>query len=173
MDQRGTERRRATRPGAPSAGRPDGRYRPLPYRKKTQSGEPPVIVPSIVLMLCGAVALVGGVAELVDTVRTSRAPVSVGGTGSDVPHQAVEDVGRWPLLAWFGLAAFTVLGAASIAEARPEIFDLTFAVLLLGFAGERSFYLVRRRRSGGERALGAEILALVVGAIGLLVGVTL
>ena len=81
-------------------------------------------------------------------------------------------MGRWPLPAWFGVAAFPVLCAASIAGREPEIPDLTLAVLLLGFAGERAFHLVRRRTSGSRRALGAEMVAAGVGAIGLLIGAT-
>ena len=81
-------------------------------------------------------------------------------------------MGRWPMLAWFGLAAFTVLGAAAFAHRRPNIDDLMFVVLLLGFAGHRAFYLLRRRPGDGP-ALGAEVLSLVVGALGVLVGFTI
>jgi hypothetical protein len=133
---------------------------------------PLMVVPTIVSLLCGVVVLVGGGAELRDTVRAGRAPALVPAAAPDAPERAVEDGGRWPLLAWFGLAAFTVLGAASIADRRPDIHDLTFVVLLLGFAGERAFYLVRRKYAGGDRALGGEIVACVVGALGLLVGLT-
>ena len=132
-----------------------------------------MIVPSIVLLLCGVVVLVGGGAELLDTVRPRHAPVPASGGGSDAPEQPVGEVGRWPLPAWVGVAAFTVLCAASIAGRDPEISDLTLAVLLLGFAGERAFYLVRRRTSGDRRGLGAELVAFGVGAIGLLVGSTI
>ncbi len=131
-----------------------------------------MIVPTIVALLCGVVVLVGGCAELLDTVRAGRAPVPVGAAGDRSPEQPVADADRWPLLAWLGLAAFTILGAAAIVGRTPEIVDLTFAVLLLGFAGERCFYLLRRRTSDGGRALGAEILASVLGAIGLVVGAT-
>ncbi len=132
-----------------------------------------MIVPGVVLLLCGVVVLVGGSAELLDTVRQRRLPVSVGAAGTDTPERTVGDVGRWPLPAWFGVAAFSVLCAASIAGREPRIPDLTLAVLLLGFAGERTFYLVRRRTSGRRRAGAAELLALTVGAVGLLVGSTL
>lgn len=71
------------------------------------------------------------------------------------------------------MAAFPILAAASVAGREPQIPDLTLAVLLLGCAGERAFYLARRRTSGSRRALGAEMLALGVGAIGLLIGATL
>ena len=131
------------------------------------------MIVSVVLMLGCAVLLVGGVAELLDTVRGRRTPVPAAGAGADAHEQAIGEVGRWPLLAWFGLAAVPVLAAASIAGRTPELSDLTFAVLVLGFAGERSHYLVRRRRSGEERTLGAEILGLVVGAVALLVGATI
>ena len=130
-----------------------------------------VIVPGVVLLVCGVVVLVGGSAELVDTVRQHRVSVPVPAAGA--PERTVGDVGRWPLPAWFGVAAFSVLCAASIAGREPEIPDLTLAVLLLGFAGERMSYLVRRRTSGGRRAVGAELSALTVGAVGLLVGSTL
>ncbi|MFP5373169.1 MAG: hypothetical protein ACLGI3_20840 [Actinomycetes bacterium] len=151
-------------------------YSPQPYRSRTAARrrlEFLVIVPAVVLLLCGVVVLVGGSAELLDTVRQRRLPVPVPAAGTDAPEPTVEDVGRWPLPAWFGAAAFPVLGAASVAGREPGIPDLTVAALLLGFAGERAFYLVRRRTSGSRRAVGAELLALSVGAIGLLVGATL
>ena len=131
-----------------------------------------MFVPGVVLLLCGVVVLVGGSAELRDTVRPRRVPVPVLAAGSDARARTIADVGRWPLAAWFGVAAFSILAAASIAGREPEISDVTLAVLLLGFAGERAFYLVRRRNSGGRSAVGAEMLALGVGAIGLLVGST-
>jgi hypothetical protein len=132
-----------------------------------------VVVPTIVLLLCSAVVLVGGVAEVRDTVRSGRAPALVPPAGPEAPQTVVADVGRWPMLAWFGLAAFAVLAVASIANRTPDMDDLTFVVLMLGFAGDRAFYLVRRRHSGDDGALGGEIVALVVGAIGLLVGLTI
>lgn len=132
-----------------------------------------MVVPAVVVFLCAAVVLVGGGAELRDTLRARRTPALMPASDSEAPENALADVGRWPLLAWFGLAAFAVLAVAGIANRRPDIDDLTLVVLLLGFAGDRAFYLVRRRRSGEERALGGEVVACVVGAIGLLVGLTI
>jgi hypothetical protein len=140
-----------------------------------------VIVPTVVLLLSSAVVLVGGGAELRDTLRAgrtrSRTPVPASGPEQRAPAgqepeaeaRAAADVGRWPMLAWFGLAAFSVLAAASVADRRPDIDDLTLVVFVLGFAGDRAYYLARRH-SGDDRALRGEIIACVVGAIGLLVG---
>jgi hypothetical protein len=132
-----------------------------------------VIVPAFVLLLCVVVVIVGGLAEIRDTVRFRRAPALVPSAGPDVPEVTTADVGRWPMLAWFGVAAFAVLSVAAIADRRPDIDDLALVVLMLGFAGDRAFYLVRRRHAGDERTLGAEVLALVVGALGLLMGLTI
>jgi hypothetical protein len=132
-----------------------------------------VLVPTLVLLVCGAIVLVGAVAELLDTVRARRAPALVPSPGSDVPSGGIADVGRWPMLAWFGLAAGTVLVASATGGRRPDIDDLTLVVLLLGFAADRAYYLVRRRTSGYGRAVRAEILAVVTGAVGLLAGFTL
>lgn len=82
-------------------------------------------------------------------------------------------MGRWPLPAWFGVAAFTVLTAASIAGREPETSDVAMAVLLLGSARERALYLVRRRSLGSRRALGGEVPASAVGAVGLVVAFTM
>jgi hypothetical protein len=140
-----------------------------------------VIVPTVVLLLSGAVVLVGGAAELRDTLRAGRTRALVPASGPEqrpagqereVQARAAADVGRWPMLAWFGLAAFSVLAAASIADRRPDIDDLTLVVFVLGFAGDRAYYLARRRHSGDDRALRGEIIACAVGAIGLLVGFT-
>jgi hypothetical protein len=132
-----------------------------------------VIVPSGVMVLCVLVVLAGGVAELVDTVRAKRAPALVSGAEGLENRPAVADAGPWPFLAWMGLAAFTVLVPVSVFDRRPDIDELPLAVLILGFAGERACYLIRRRRSADEPALPAEILALVVGAGGVLMGFTL
>ena len=134
-----------------------------------------MIAPTLVLLLCTAVIVVGGVAELLDTVRAGRAPAAVPGSGSGVidEQQGVADVGRWPALAWFGLAAFTVLAPVAALDRRPDLDGLILVVLVLAFAAERAYYVVRRRHTGDERALRAEILALVFGALGLLVGLTL
>jgi hypothetical protein len=93
------------------------------------------MVSTVVLLLCGVVVLVGGLAKLRDTVRAGQAPAP--------------------------------------SDRRPDVENLTVVVLLLGFAGERAFYLMRRRSSGDGRALRAEILSFAVGAIGLLVGFTI
>jgi hypothetical protein len=130
-----------------------------------------VIVPTVVLLLSAVVILVGGVAELLDTVRARKAPALVSGAEGLEERPDVADVGRWPLLAWLGLVAFTVLLPAAAFDRRPGVDDVAFVVLSLGFAAERAFYLLRRRSYG--RVLGAEVLSLVVGAIGLLVGFTL
>jgi hypothetical protein len=132
-----------------------------------------VVVPAIVLLLCSAVVLVGVAAEVRDTVRSRRTPAMVPSGGTDVPERTPADVGRWPMLAWLGLAAFAVLATAAVANREPDVDDLTLVVVLLGFAGDRAFYLVRRRHSGDNSALGGEVVALVVGAIGLLVGLTI
>lgn len=132
-----------------------------------------MVVPAIVLLLCSAVVLVGGAAEVRDTVRSRRAPAVVPSGGTDGTERAAADVGRWPMLAWFGLAAFAVLATAAVANREPDIDDLTLVVLLLGFAGDRAYYLVRRRPTGEGAAAGVEALALVVGAVGLLVGLTI
>jgi hypothetical protein len=139
--------------------------RPLPFR--------PVILPIVVMGLCALVVLVGGAAELLDTVRTRRAPALVSGAEGVEERPVVADVGRWPFLAWMGLAAFTVLVPVSVFDRRPDVDELPLAVLILGFAGERAFYLLRRRRSGDGQSLGAEVLSLVVAAVGLLMGFTI
>ena len=132
-----------------------------------------MLVPTLVQVLSAVVVLVGGAAELVDTVRARRSPALVSGRGEREDRPDIADVGRWPLLAWLGLAALTVLGVVMVADRRPAGGELALAVLLLGSAGDRAFYLVRRRSSADGRALGGEALALVVGAIGLLAGFTL
>ena len=91
-------------------------------------------MPTVVLLLCGVVILVGGLAELRDIVR---AP-------SPGPF-----------------------------DRRPDVDDLTVLVLMLGFAGERAFYLLRRRSSGDGQVLRGEVLSLAFGAVGLVVGLTL
>jgi len=131
------------------------------------------MVPALVLLLCLAVVVVGVLAELGDTVRARRAPALVPGAEGLEQRPDMADVGRWPTLSWLGLAAFTVLVPMSALDRRPDVDDVTIVVLMLGFAGERAFYLLRRRRSGDGQVLGVEVLSLAVGAIGLLVGVTL
>ena len=131
-----------------------------------------MLVLTVGVLLGTALLLVGAFVEGRDTVRARRGP-ALGPSGSDVPETQVADVGRWPMLAWFGPAAVCVLVPAALADRRPEVNDLAVAVLTLGFAGERVYYLLRRRHSGNGPALGAEILACVVGAIGLLVGLTI
>jgi hypothetical protein len=133
---------------------------------------PRVLVPTLVVLLCGAVILVSGAAVLRDRVRARRAPALVPGSAPHPGETELADEGRWPILAWFGLAAVTVLGAGAFAHRRPHIDDLMFVVLLLGYAGHRAFYLLRRR-SGVGPALGAEVLSLIVGALGVLVGFTI
>jgi hypothetical protein len=132
-----------------------------------------VIVPTVVLLLSAVAVLVGGIAELLDTVRARRAPALVSGAEGLEERPGVADVGRWPFLAWLGLAAFTVLVPVAAFDRRPDVDDLTFLVLMLGFAAERAFYLLRRRSSGDGRVLRAEVLSLAVAAIGLMVGFTL
>lgn len=133
-----------------------------------------MIVPTVVLLLCVVVVLVGGIAELRDTVRANRAAALVTGSGSGSEATAgVAEVGRWSMPAWFGLAAFAILGTASLADRRPDVDDLLLVVLVLGLAGDRAFYLLRRRTTGEEGALGGDVLSLVVGAVGLLVGATI
>ena len=132
-----------------------------------------MLVPTLVLLLCGVLVLVGAVAELVDTVRARRAPALTAGAEGLDERPEIADVGRWPMLAWLGLAALTVLVPVAVFDRRPDVDDLTIVALLLGFAAERAFYLVRRRHSADGRALGGEVLALVAGAVGLLVGFTL
>jgi hypothetical protein len=116
--------------------------------------------------------VVGGIAEIRDTVRGRRATALVSGGVGPEERPDVADLGRWPMLAWFGLSAFAILGTASVADRRPDVDDLMFIVLMLGFAGDRAFYLVRRRKAE-DAALGGDVLSLVVGAIGLLVGFTI
>jgi hypothetical protein len=128
-----------------------------------------VLVVTVAVLFGAALVLVG---EVVQRRAARRAPALVP-AGSDVPETQVADVGRWPMLAWFGLAAFSVLVPAALANRRPEMDDLAMAVLTLGFAGERAYYLLRRRRSGDGLGLGAEVLSLVVAGVGVLVGLTI
>jgi hypothetical protein len=59
-----------------------------------------------------------------------------------------------------------------IAHRQPSSEDITFLVLILGFAGDRAFYLLRRRRAGDGLALAGEVLSFVIGAAGVLAGLT-
>jgi hypothetical protein len=129
-----------------------------------------VFVPTLVLVVCGAVVLVGATVELLDTVRAYRAPGRV--AAADRAGLAA-DVGRWPMLAWFGLAAGAVLVAAALARRQPAVDDVALVVLILGFAADRAYYLVRRQHSDDGRAVRTQVIALLTGVIGLLAGFTL
>jgi len=127
-----------------------------------------VLVAALILGVCTVLLLVGAVVQVLD-VR--RVPVPTGPAAGDVEAGAA-GVGRWPTLAWFGLAALTPLGTATVAGRHPDIGELTLVAVVLGLAAERAFYLLRRSVGADQAALRGELLAVGTALAGITFGLT-
>lgn len=129
-----------------------------------------MVIPSLLLVVCGVVIVVGALAELAEAVRMGRAGVTAGSVS--VPNRMLGEMDPTRLFTWMGLSGLAVLTPALVMDVQQPVADVALVVVVLGFAAERGAYLSRRFGAAESRPAWKAAIAVLTLAAGVVVALS-